>query len=93
MLLNVGYMQIIYYTKAGINVFEFYKKTYLKAFPCYALVILISMSIMRFVTIGGWLGLICKAFVVGIVYLIVFGFLYFSSEDRKSLLRRLKIIK
>lgn len=92
-LANIVYLNIIYRSKADINVFEFYKKCYVKAVPCYIIVAIISYFLISFVNIAGWMGLIIKATIIAVVYFAIFAFVYFSAADRKSLLKRLKIVK
>ncbi|MEE1198585.1 MAG: oligosaccharide flippase family protein [Acutalibacteraceae bacterium] len=89
-LTNMVYMNTIYYRKAGINVFEFYKKVYLKAVPCYAIVAIIGLIVTRFITFSGWMGLIIKAATVSVIYLTTLGLLYLSKQDRCAILNRIK---
>lgn len=89
-LANIVYMNTIYRKKAGINVFEFYKKCYLKAVPCYIIVAVISFVLISFINVSGWMGLIIKAMVISVIYLAVFAFVYFTKEDRKSIFARFK---
>ena len=53
-LLNIVYMNVIYKVKAGINVFEFYKKCYLRLIPCYALTLVLGLVIAKYIPNGGW---------------------------------------
>ncbi len=87
---NLIYMNTVYQRKVGINIIEFYKKCWLKAFPCYAIVIIIGIAITRNIPLFGWLGLIVKSAVVAVIYAIVFAFIYFSSTDRKEFLSIVK---
>ena len=87
-LANIIYMNTVYKRKAGINVFEFYKKCYLKALPCYIIVAIIGLFTISFITVSGWLGLLIKAAIVTVVYLLVFALIYFNASDRKAVLSR-----
>ncbi len=89
-LTNIVYMNTVYRRKAGINVFEFYKKCYLKAIPCYIIVAVISFVLISFISISGWMGLIIKSIIISVIYLAVFAFVYFTREDRNSILARFK---
>ncbi len=89
-LANTIYMNTIYYRKAGINIFEFYKKCYLKALPCYVLAAAVSIIAISFIAITGWLGLIIKAAIVCVIYLAVFCLIYFSPKELKGLLAKFK---
>ena len=86
-LANIIYMNFIYKKKAGINVFEFYKKCYFRLVPCYALILIFSFLIMRFISVGGWLGLGIKAAVVGTVFLLVMLLGYTTREEKNMLLK------
>ena len=85
-LVNTAYNNYIYKKKAGIDIFKFYKKCYLKAIPCYALVFGLSLMILNLINIEGWAGFIVKAVVVAIIYGIVFFTLYMEKEERKRIL-------
>ena len=92
-LINTIYMNTVYHKKASINMFKFYKKTYLNAIPCYILVAVVCMALISFIPLGGWLGLTVKAAVITVIYCLVFALLYFSKEEKVVVLKRLKIIK
>ena len=89
-LTNMVYMNTIYYRKAGINVFEFYKRVYFRAVPCYVIVAILGLIVTRFITVSGWTGLILKGAAVVVIYLIIFAFLYLSKQDIKSILNKIK---
>ena len=88
-LANIIYMNTIYKRKAGINVFEFYKKCYLKALPCYIIVAVVGLFTVSFIPLSGWIGLIVKAAVIAVVYVAVFAVIYFSGGDRKAIINRI----
>ena len=89
---NTIYMNTIYYRKAGINVFEFYKRVYFRAVPCYAFTIIVSFLATHLILFDGWFGLAVKGAVVAAIYVVVFGLIYFSKADRIALLKRVKIL-
>lgn len=89
-LANTIYMNIVYKRKAGINIFEFYKKCYLKALPCYAIATVVGLITVSFISVSGWIGLVIKAGIVCAICLLVFGFIYVSADERKALLKRIK---
>ena len=91
---NITYMTFIYKNKAGIDIFKFYKKCWLKAIPCYALVSAIGLLVTPLFPFDvSWIGLIVKAAFVAVVYGIVFLFIYLSADDRKGLINILKKFK
>lgn len=87
-LMNTAFMNTIYYKKAGINVFEFYKKCYLKAIPCYVIVAVIGFLISSYIALTGWMGFLIKALLIAAIYVIVFILLFFSKTERQSLISR-----
>lgn len=84
-LINITYMNFIYKKKAGINVFEFYKKCYLKLVPCYAVILLLSFLATSFIPLTGWLGLGVKAVVVGVIFVLTMLVGYTTKEEKKQL--------
>jgi O-antigen/teichoic acid export membrane protein len=89
-LVNITYMNFIYKKKAGINVFEFYKKCYLRLVPCYATILILGIAAVRLIPLGGWVGLGVKAIVVGILFVVVMLFGYTTKEEKNMVLRFLK---
>ena len=87
-LRNIAFMNIIYRKKAGINIFEFYKKCYLKLIPCYGVVLLISHFATNAISLAGWLGLAVKAAIVIFVFAVIMFFFYVTKSEKKMLLRR-----
>ncbi len=87
-LCNISYMNVIYKKKAGINVFEFYKKCYLKLIPCYALVLAVGLVVSRYVPLSGWLGLAVKAVIITVVFAAVMLLFYIKKSEIRSLLKR-----
>ena len=89
-LMNIAYMNIIYKKKAGINVFEFYKKCYLRLIPCYAAVMLLSFVILKYISLGGWLGLGVKAAIVIGIFAATMVVGYTTKQEKKAILKFIK---
>lgn len=89
-LANIIYMNFIYKKKAGINVFEFYKKCYLKLLPCYAIILVLGITASRLIPITGWVGLGLKAVAIGIIFVTVMLIGYTTKEEKNRLLRFIK---
>lgn len=89
-LANVVYMNFIYKKKAGINVFEFYKKCYIRLIPCYGLSVLAGLAVAKYVPLDGWLGLGVKVVIIIAAYGILAGIFYISKDEKKQLLKKLK---
>ncbi|MBQ8839830.1 MAG: oligosaccharide flippase family protein [Clostridia bacterium] len=89
-LANIVYMNFIYSKKAGINVFKYYKKCYLRAIPCFAIVIPLGLLVCHFIPLSSWIGIIVKGICVVAIYALVFLLIYFSKEDKKKLIDKIK---
>lgn len=89
-LVNITYMNFIYKKKAGINVFEFYKQCYLKLLPCYAVILVLGITVSRLIPVAGWFGLGIKSVAVGIIFVAVMLIGYTSKDEKKMILRFLK---
>ena len=83
---NISYMNIIYKKKAGINMLEFYKKCYLKLIPCYAVILLASFALIRFICLAGWLGFIVRSFVVVFVFAVVMLVGYSTKQEKQKII-------
>ncbi len=88
-LLNTVYMNIIYYKKAGIDMPEFYKKCYLSAIPSYVLTIVLGLMVSKYITLEGWLGLLVKAAIITIMFLVFVWFSYFAKNERNSIVNKI----
>ena len=84
-LVNITYMNFIYKKKAGINVFEFYKKCYLRLVPCYVIILVLGLTATRFIPLGGWIGLGVKAVVVGFIFAVTMLIGYTTKDEKKLL--------
>jgi len=83
---NISYMNVIYKKKAGINVFEFYKKCYLKLIPCYAIILLASFILIGFIPLTGWLGFIVRSFVVASIFAVVMLIGYSTKQEKQKII-------
>ncbi len=92
-IINTIYNNYIYKTKANINMIEFYKKCFLRAVPCYILVSIIGLIISSILPISGWIGLICKAGAVALIYLFVFFIFYINKEEKKYIFKFISKLK
>lgn len=92
-LCNISFMNIIYKKKAGINVFEFYKKCYFKLIPCYAVIMILSLTILKFIPLAGWLGLAVKAIIVAFVFAVIMLVGYATKEEKQLIFKFIKKLK
>ena len=86
-LVNISYMNFVYKKKAGINVFEFYKKCYIRLVPCYAIILALGFTVSRLISLTGWLGLGVKAVVVGIIFVVVMIVGYTTKDERNMIIK------
>lgn len=91
-LLNIAYMNVIYYKKANINMPKFYKKCYLKAMPSYLITAAVGILVNKFLSVQGWIGLIVKATIISIIFALLVWITYFSKTERQSIIIKIKKI-
>lgn len=89
---NITFMNFIYHKKLRINMFNFYKKCYLRAIPCFAITIISSLFIGQYINVSGWLGVIIKGIIVVAIFVTVFFAIYFTNEEKKSAFGKIKSI-
>ncbi len=84
-IVNILFMNVIYKKKAGINVFVFYKKCYLRLIPCYAVSLVLGFAISHFVNLNGWIGFFVKALLIAIVFLGMVFFIYATKSEKQGI--------
>ncbi len=85
-IVNITYMNFVYKKKAGINVFEFYKKCYLRLIPCYAVILVLGFAAAKFIPLSGWVGLGVKALIVGLIFAVTMLIGYATKDEKKQLI-------
>lgn len=88
---NITFMNFVYKKKAGINVFEFYKKCYLMLVPCYGITIAAGLLIAKYVPLSGWVGLGAKAGLITLVFAVITLVFYTTKAEKKMILKKLKL--
>ena len=91
-LANIVYMNFIYHKKAGINMFNFYKKCYLRAIPCFILSIVLGLIVCHYIPFGGWLGIIVKGCIVVAIFAIAFLAIYITNNEKRMAFNKIKSI-
>ena len=84
MVRTIG-MDIIFYKNLNIDIFTFFKESYIQMAPLFILCMIIGFTLQYIIPIGGWHGLIIKC----IIYCASFGvIMYFFSlnQSEKQLL-------
>ena len=89
-LINITYMNTVYKRKAGINVFEFYKKCYLRLIPCYALTAVLGLTIAHYIQLTGWIGLAVKALLITLVFAVIMLLFYITKEEKQEFFKLLR---
>lgn len=85
------YMNVIYHRELKIDVFHFFKDCYIKlSIPMIAVTAIGYFICSRLISFTGWIGIVLKAGIVGIVYTgVIFFFLNRSEKDMiKRLLKK-----
>jgi O-antigen/teichoic acid export membrane protein len=90
-LLDRVFLNYVYKKQVGINVFEFYKKCYLPALPCYLIAAVLGIWLTSYIPLVGWIGVFSKACVVAVIFAAVMFFGYLSKEEKSRILSILKI--
>ena len=80
------FMAFICQKKGGISILRFIKETYLRAVPLYAASAVVSLLLIRVITLDGWIGLAVKAVVITAVFVFAAFLLYLSAEERRKIL-------
>lgn len=83
-IINIIYMNYIYYKKANINMLEFYKKCYFRAIPGYIIAIFFGLLITNVITLDGWLGFVFKAICIAVIYMLMMFFIYLGKQEIKK---------
>ena len=89
-LANITYMNFIYKKKAGIHVFEFYKKCYFKLIPCYGVILILGITVVRLIHITGWIGFCMKAVIIAVIFAVVMLLGYTTKDEKTTALRFLR---
>lgn len=78
-------MDVIIYKELRLNVFLFFRDSYLKLLPSIIISIAITLFITHFITYEGWLGFVLKAVVCTVIYILCL-YLMPMNKDEKDLL-------
>ena len=76
-------MNIIYYRVLRINVFAFFKDSFLRLSPGLLVSYVLGVGICSHINASGWMGLGLKVLIVGAVYLLSMGLLSMRKEEYK----------
>ena len=80
---NFIYMNIVYYRRLHIDVFDFFRKCYLSFILPYAITIIAAKLVLPLISRSGWTGLLLKTAVITVIYFILIWLLALSEEEKK----------
>lgn len=83
------YMNIVYYRRLNIDVFEFFRQCYSSFLVPYGITIVLSFLILPNIEIYGWGGLLTKAFVISAIYFTLIWSLALRDDEKKLITSRI----
>lgn len=83
-------MDAIFYKELNLNVFKFFKDSYMKIVPSFVLAVTIIVSICRLITATGWVGFLTKTLICAVVYCTSVWVLAMNHEEKNLVLTPLK---
>lgn len=85
-------MDIIFFKVLHINIFTFFKNSYIKILPAIMISIAVTLLAKHFVTIDNWIGFLCKSIICVLVYLSCIWFLAFNKDEKSLIIKSMKQI-
>lgn len=87
-------MDIIFYKFLHINVFTFFKESYVKILPSLVLTIMVCSMINYHLPLVGWLGFIVKTIICIVVYSLFVWFMAMNKDEKALIIEPiLKVLK
>lgn len=83
-------LNVVYHKQLNLNLKGFYLRVYLKHIPAIAICIVISIVICNLLSITEWTGLLIKAVIVSVIYVISLTTIAFSHNEIANLFKNLK---
>jgi len=84
---NIAYL-IAHHKYAGVNVFEFIRKCYLRLMIPLTIALITGIIINHCFTATGWISIITKGLLIVIIYSITLFYLGLSPNERKIILKK-----
>ncbi len=75
-------INIYYHRKAGLNMFTFFRKTFVPLLLPVALILAIGMGISYFLQVNNWIEFFAQAGCYGVLGVLILFFLYFNQDER-----------
>ena len=83
-------MDALFYKELGLNVFLFFKESFLKILPSILLSMIVTLGICHFISISGWLGFVLKALICVVAFAISVWLFAMNYEEKKLLIEPIK---
>ena len=83
-------MDVIFYKILSINVFEFFKKSYIHIIPFQIVATIFTIVIFQFIDLSGWLGLCTKIIICTVCYILTMWFLCMNPSEKTIVLTPIK---
>lgn len=78
-------MDAIFYKTLKIDIFKFFRESYIKILPSLIIVIAIGLSLTAFYTQKGWEGFVIKSMICVSCYILSVWYLAMNNEEKKLL--------
>ena len=91
-LVRTFLMDLIFYKELKINVFVFFRDSFLRIIPAIAIATISTFLLIGFIPYGGWLGFVLKAVVCVVIYAACIYLMPMNKEEKALLLSPLKKI-
>ena len=91
-LVRTFLMDLIFYKELNINVFVFFRDSYLRIIPAIAISTIATFLLIGYIPYDGWLGFVLKAFICVIIYAACIYLMPMNQEERALIMNPLKKI-
>lgn len=91
-LVRTFLMDVIFYKELKINVFLFFRQSYLKIIPSIVLSLALTLLSFKFIVISGWLGFVVKALICTTIYIACILLISMNYEEKNLFLIPIKRI-
>ena len=83
-------MDVIFYKVLFIDVYQFFRESYLKIIPSQIVATIFTIVIFQFIDLSGWLGLFTKIIICTVCYILTMWFLCMNPSEKTIVLTPIK---
>lgn len=83
---------VIFYRRLNLNIFKFFKESYLRIFPSLLLSVLLSIAVCQVLPFGGWVGFVTKSACCIILYSISVWYFAMNQDEHDLILTPIRKI-